>query len=66
MNPQVGEIWRLRVPVATKYPQTHDLYFLLLASLAESIPTFKMLCLEDGKTMSLFMNFQLDDWEKHE
>lgn len=66
MTPQVGEIWLLRVPIPTKYPLKRDTYFLLLSNVIDDINAFRMLCLDNGQIITLFMNFQLDDWEKHE
>ena len=67
MNPQVGEIWVLRAPIAGPGGRAiRDVYFLLLDKYAETIPTFKMLCLDTGRFTPLHMNFDLDDWEKVE
>ncbi len=74
MNPQVGEIWRMSAPVVgavqpmapVRNITMRATHFLLLEGWQEYEYTFRMLCLETGQHIALYMNFDLDNWEKVE
>ena len=63
--PKVGDIWKLDFPYGDEYKEVH--YLLIAQANDEFLPsgnnTFDMLILENGETLRLYMNFELDDWQ---
>lgn len=59
-EPKVGDIWRREELIAAgDYIWRH---YLLLEAYDDSPGSFTALRLDDGETMPIYFNFELDEW----
>lgn len=59
-DPKVGDIWRREELIAAgDFIWRH---YLLLEDYDNAIGTFTALCMDDGETMPIYFDFELDEW----
>lgn len=62
-EPKVGDIWRREELIAAGDYIWR--YYLLQEDFEDAPGSFTALRLDDGETVPIYFNFQLDDWRFH-